>query len=142
MTATMKPLMMFEGYSAEEMYQMISHLLFQECKKYDDGTWRVILVPKQVFPPVNAEDAYILMQRFEELDTFGRECWLVVASDGEHPDSYSSLEDAMEAMEHEKASPAYEDVLEETMDDEERQWHREQHWADRKAIESDYIQLY
>jgi hypothetical protein len=39
-------------------------------------------------------------------------------------------------------APVYEEVIEETMDEEERQWHCEQHWADRRAIERDYIQEY
>jgi hypothetical protein len=98
---------MFDGYSTEAMYKGLAELLAcrPECKKYDDGNFRIILVPKQKYPPVAEEDTYIVMEKWSttNVSITDDHFWLTVASDGEHPDGYPTMEEALKALEIEKA---------------------------------------
>ncbi len=94
----MTPVTLFS--STEGMYESLRELLYArpEYKHFDNGKFRVIELHPRLFPGLNGEAVFILMD-YWGVDVWGeQERWLVVAHDGVHPDGYSSLEEAMQVL--------------------------------------------
>jgi hypothetical protein len=94
----MKPVTLFSN--TETMYKALRELLalHPEYNCFDDGNFRIVEIPPQQFPPVNAQSVFVVME-YHDIDVWAEaERWLVVASDGEHPDGYDTVQDALLAI--------------------------------------------
>ncbi len=94
----MTPVTLFSNTEAKDLglHDLIaSH---PEYKHFDNGQWRIVEIPPQQFPPVNEASVFILME-YHDVDVWDEpDRWLVVTSDGEHPDGYTSFEEAMQVL--------------------------------------------
>jgi hypothetical protein len=100
----MTPVTVFPN--AEAMYRGLAQLVYShpEYKHFDNGAWRVIEIPPEI-PSVNEEAVFVIMEYYAVDVWDEHQRWLVIASDGEHPDGYSSLDEAMQVLARHGVTP-------------------------------------